>query len=715
MFSLPSNYMSQISQGQTFADPALSSDLQLYSNSSISNNSATADQKLNATGEPTFVGTIDVRNLTKPELHTGPPQEMIEPIDNETAFNIAKKQAELIKPSAKVFEIPPISTSNFSSSINASSLKNSSYPRDEGVSVIKAASSNNPNSKVTTLSDPGIFQSVTGFRGLTRNGPFPPDVQVAAGLNEVFEMVNTEGAIYKKTGSLMNSFNLRAFFGTADTDFVTDPQLLYDVLSGRWFAGISDITTHSIRLAVSTSTSPTSWKLFNIPFEVQPDNCPDRPKIGVSDDKLIVSVNNFANNCNRYPPTPTNPAGNPPEYRGAQYVVLDKVDLLAGVTPDFHLYPTDTRESSIVPVRSLSSTSTLYMVAVPRASNPTSIKLFSIGGAVPGTTVNTHTINLPDLISVPPNSPQGGTIDQIDTGGKSIKEAVWMRGKIWLTFGDACRPMNDIANRACMHVLQVDTNANTLLQNIVMGRKGSYLFFPSVTLDSSRNLAIVYGVSSSTTFPSLEAIGRTIYTSLNTVVLPQAVLTSGSSRIGDSCDSPLPGMSLPSGALLCRYGDYFGAGPDPVDPHTVWVAGQYYNTTNWSTYIVRLGIITRPPEPNLPYEEYHLEGSLLPFPCLPCDQIFLDGNLTATVLPENKVLAKEILQGNFTATTPKGRVLEGYLIGVLLPEAKVSQRQLLQGNLIATVLGEDKILQGNITASIILKERETGSSNASRQ
>jgi hypothetical protein len=101
-----------------------------------------------------------------------------------------------------------------------------------------------------------------------------------------------------------------------------------------------------------------------------------------------------------------------------------------------------------------------------------------------------------------------------------------------------------------------------------------------------------------------------------------------------------------------------------------------------------------------------MKGTLLPFPCMPCNQIFLDGNLTARVLPEDKELSRQILQGNFTPSTPQGQLLEGYIIGAILPEAKTSHRQLLQGNVIATVLGEDKILQGNITATIIQQEQQ---------
>ena len=81
-------------------------------------------------------------------------------------------------------------------------------------------------------------------------------------------------------------------------DEMSDPVLLFDDLSGRWFASISDITEHSIRVAVSKTEDPTSiWRIYNFPFMSQPNNCCDQPFIGVSEDKVVVTVNNWGNDC----------------------------------------------------------------------------------------------------------------------------------------------------------------------------------------------------------------------------------------------------------------------------------------------------------------------------------------------------------------------------------------------------------------------------------
>ena len=127
------------------------------------------------------------------------------------------------------------------------------------------------------------------------------------------EMVNLDGAVYTKNGSLVRQFGLEQFFNSNKTtnlssfpDSMSDPVLTYDSRSERWIASISDTTEHSIRLAVSQTADPTGiWKIYNFPFGSQPDNCSDQPFIGVSEDKIVLTVNNWANNCNWYSDNPS--------------------------------------------------------------------------------------------------------------------------------------------------------------------------------------------------------------------------------------------------------------------------------------------------------------------------------------------------------------------------------------------------------------------------
>lgn len=44
--------------------------------------------------------------------------------------------------------------------------------------------------------------------------------------------------------------------------------------------------------------------------------------------------------------------------------------------------------------------------------------------------------------------------------------------------------------------------------------------------------------------------------------------------------------------VSCRYGDYFGAWTDPLDPQAVWIAGQYAVASGWTTLVAEVGVFT---------------------------------------------------------------------------------------------------------------------------
>ena len=212
----------------------------------------------------------------------------------------------------------------------------------------------------------------------------PPDTQVAAGPNHVFEVDNVAGKIFSKTGTtVMATFGLNSFFNLNSTLFTSDPRIRYDTISGRWLVSIlsldtSDITTaHNgqYNLAVSTSSDPT--QPFNVYTFPTPGFFPDQPSLGFNDDKVVSSGVAFS--CN-----PTCSGG--PQV-GNEFVVWNKSEVIAGaasVHTDYFPPPEDFSGFPIMPAKSRSSTATLYMASAPDNSNPTSLKLWSLTGVPDG-------------------------------------------------------------------------------------------------------------------------------------------------------------------------------------------------------------------------------------------------------------------------------------------------------------------------------------------
>jgi len=405
---------------------------------------------------------------------------------------------------------------------------------------------------------PAAVNPITGFTGLSENGFIPPDVQIATGPNYVVELVNSAGRIWDTQGTFEMDFTLQDLFDTANVPF--DPKILYDTQSGRWFASATTFQNF-VHIAVSTTDDPTGlWTNYIINF----GNLafPDQPRIGVSDDKFVVSTNVF------------DAIG--PFYFGVTLIIIDKSQMVAGeFSPTAQGVNLGTSRFSVKPVQSLSSTSTLYMVSLDDQTTDSTVTLWTITGSVPSIALPIPTLDLSiDPAANPPPAFQPGT-DNIDTGDIRIQDARWFQGDLWFSLANACMPSGDTITRSCIHLVQIDTTSNppSVAQDIQYGENGFYFFYPAISIDQFGGLGVVFGHSSSSTFPSLAITGQPAGSPLDTLD-PRTDIKVGSAA--NPC----------SGSEPCnRYGDYFGAATDPSNPSIIWVAGQYHDSSSWSTWI----------------------------------------------------------------------------------------------------------------------------------
>jgi len=181
----------------------------------------------------------------------------------------------------------------------------------------------------------------------------PPDPQVAVGPNHVLETVNILGRIYTRGGTTQYTFRLRDFFGLPSGYSESDPKILYDTLSGRWFATyLSSVNATSgpdegrLHIAVSATSDPLVWNTYYIPYV---DRFPDFPGIGLTSDKVTVSSNLFDIN------TVT--------FVGEHTIVLQKADLLGGVGSSPFAFPIRTDRQTTRPAHSLTAVSDQYLVS----------------------------------------------------------------------------------------------------------------------------------------------------------------------------------------------------------------------------------------------------------------------------------------------------------------------------------------------------------------
>jgi hypothetical protein len=422
-------------------------------------------------------------------------------------------------------------------------------------------------------------QLVTGFTGVTLvqqvtalgndQAVTPPDTQIAAGPDSLLEMVNSSGSVWTKSGTLKKIFDLNIFFKVLPGYTFSDPRVLYDAISGRWFAsGVAFVTPSFgsvLVFGVSDTNDPAGmWHVYSADNSSNVTH--DQPKIGVSADKVAFSFNDFLNAA---------------AFLGASTWVFGKAAMLAGASsiPGQAVGP-DSRRVSIVPAIELTSTSTEFMAynnsdcgySGCNAGYPSIGIVALTGDPSIGTLAWSESDPAIGGTSQPPAADQPTLPGSIQTNDDRFLTAVWQNGTLWVNGNDGCTPPGDTAVRPCPRLIQVSTAGPTVNQNFDLGSAGNDLYYPAVHVDSAGDMYVVYNISSTSQDVSVRLTGQPAGSA------PQFVVPAQTIQAGQ-------------GLYTCanRWGDYSGSALDPANPSNVWLAAEYAGASstncNWATFI----------------------------------------------------------------------------------------------------------------------------------
>jgi hypothetical protein len=418
------------------------------------------------------------------------------------------------------------------------------------------------------------------FLGLAENGKVPSDSQLAAGRTRLLQMMNITGAFYAKIGgSQLKSFDLGQFFlGTAGQG--TDPRVLFDAGTNTYFAAYELVPAggDDIRLALAAEPGD-QWTVY----EVRTNNTGllfDQPKLGVSDDKVILSWNEYDSKK---------------KFNGADYIVIQKAGLIAraGSVPAV-IWGPDSNRFQIVPVQSLSSDGGKHYAAY-HLGGDSNIHLMTFTG-VPGIS----NVNFSDdsfgigSVSSPPLAaqPAGGDAN-VNTNDDRLLSAVWQNGHLWGAFNESCTPQGDQTARACERFVELTTGNNGVAQNVQLQSPGTDLYYGAVTLNGSDDLFFGLTFSSSTQDPEAVVLG--VPGGSFGAVTGGIAYQSGSQAYVCNC--------TPAGSRTTniRWGDYAGAAREPNDPTAAWVVQQFGGVAspagNYGTAIALVFFAATPPPP----------------------------------------------------------------------------------------------------------------------
>ena len=415
------------------------------------------------------------------------------------------------------------------------------------------------------------------FDGISTTGWIPPDNNLAVGPNHIGVIVNTDLAVYSKTGTLLsgptNIPSLFAPIGGLCTTYIVDPIVLYDRPADRWVvAGIGDNYAGSYGECVAVSTTNDPAGSYSLYFYSFGSTLNDYDKLSVwataSNSAYLVTYNMFA----------------PMGYSGADLCGFDRDKMLAGKAKAAMLCKmTPNTEGSYLPsdmdgpATPADGTPGLFLTW--QNNNPGQLYLrkltldFASG---------TATLSNPTVINVASDNlacgscvPQLGTSQQLDTLGDRLMYRFAIRH-----FPDHDRAVvsHAVSNGGPVAVRWYeihDPAGNvTLNQQGTFAPDSTYRWMSSLAEDQNANIGLGYSASSSNIYPAIRFTGRVPGD-------PAGSMESEASIIEGS-------GAQENGTYAYRWGDYTAMQVDPIDDCTFWYVDEYQKASgyeNWTTRI----------------------------------------------------------------------------------------------------------------------------------
>ncbi len=425
---------------------------------------------------------------------------------------------------------------------------------------------------VTAANFDGIGNGIAGFAVNSA----PPDTNGDIGLNHYVQTVNTDFAIYNKSGTLLYGpvpINTlwSGFGGGCQTNNDGDPTVVYDRIANRWvISQFSVSTTPYLQcVAVSQTPDPTgAWYRYSFSYA----NFPDYPKMGFWPDAYYVSFNMFSNGGN--------------SFAGATVCAYDRTKMLSGQAATQQCFNTSTTYGGILPAdltgtRQPPAGSPNYVLGLGATSSTLVFWKFHVDWTTPANSTFTG----PTALAVASYTeacgssgtciPQVGTTQQLD----SLSDRLMYR-LAYRNFGDheALVVNHSVTAGSGVGIrwyeIRSPGTTPTLFQQGTYAPDSNYRWMGSIAMDQAGNMALGYNLSGSTIHPQIHYTGRLAGSAAG-------VMDQGEGTI-------INGAGSQTGSSLSRWGDYSSMTVDPSDDCTFWYTTEYIPSNgafNWRTRI----------------------------------------------------------------------------------------------------------------------------------
>jgi fibronectin type 3 domain-containing protein len=432
---------------------------------------------------------------------------------------------------------------------------------------------------------PALAEVTVNQGGLVDHMVTPPDSTGAIGPSHYVEAVNQQVGVYDRNLSAVSSTTLATWMA-AGSWTVSDPQIQWDQQGGRWlYAAVGISSGNNVLLFGWSKTSDPSnltggWCRFGVYRHQFLD---DYPKLGHDDHYLTVGANVYDDTVPNYGWVTATVWAIPKPAVGDTSCAApaSAYNFADGANP--LLNADGSPASTPVPANNAGAAPMGYVVAghspLDAPAGPrTDLMVWHVVPSGGGPTLVADGEVAVGSFDVPAPAPQAGTTLKLDTLDARLTQAVaaydpsagavglWTQHTIAGPGGRSVVRWYELlpATPALREQGQVESTSDFVFNGAISPTSGG------------DGAAVFYNRSSSVQATLIGGQTRNAATPLGTMEPGELLLGTSTTFDRDfSCSSGTP----------CRWGDYAGATPDPVNPGVVWgtnqVTGACYVLCGW--------------------------------------------------------------------------------------------------------------------------------------
>ncbi len=418
---------------------------------------------------------------------------------------------------------------------------------------------------------PDVYvKAYDGFRQ-QEAGCIPPDTDGTVGAMHYVQVVNCRVAIYRKSDDVkVRDVSLQTFFG--ETDFTFDPRAVYDQTFKRYVAlatRAADSPTdpsRRMRLAVTNASNGDAaqrWLMYSIWWSGPDGEWCDFPQLGLSQDSILITCNNFV----------LGPNGN--SFNRTLVFAVPKARVYNGWGFSFGYFsPADSWSIAppVVAGTPIQPTDELFFIEANDASDL--VELYRMEkGAHSGETTFVKQANIPvPAWFFPPDAYNGPDGPFIDTMDGRFQQNSWQNGNsLWNMHTE--RSVSGGIAYARPRYYQINTATNAIDRTgIVQTSSDSDEWNGSLAVNPANQVFMTWTRTTSAIYPQIRRGGCEVSAGDCDAVLdgPNSILHIGSNNyisnfIGDDPRN--------------RWGDYSSVEPDPSN----YGPGCTANKRAWAT------------------------------------------------------------------------------------------------------------------------------------